>query len=62
MAFIGNTAVTQAFIPAVDFFSGNASTTAFTLSRPVASVAQVQVVPVVQLAPIISTILGANDI
>jgi len=44
MAFIGNTNVTQAFIPAVDFFSGNASTTAFTLSRQVASVAQVQVV------------------
>ena len=44
MAFIGNTPTTQGFIPAVDFFSGNASTTAFTLSRPVASVAQVQAV------------------
>lgn len=44
MAFLGNTPTTQAFTPAVDFFSGNASTTAFTLSRPVASVAQVQVV------------------
>jgi len=44
MAFIGNTNTTQAFTPAVDFFSGNASTTAFTLSRPVASVAQVQAV------------------
>jgi hypothetical protein len=43
MAFIGNTNTTQAFTPAVDFFSGNASTTAFTLSRPVASVAQVEV-------------------
>jgi hypothetical protein len=43
MAFIGNTNTTQAFTPAVDYFSGNASTTAFTLSRPVASVAQVQV-------------------
>jgi len=42
MAYIGNTAETQGFIPAVDFFSGNGSTTAFTLSRPVASVAQVQ--------------------
>jgi hypothetical protein len=42
MAFIGNTPTTQGFIPAIDFFSGNASTTAFTLSRPVASVAQVQ--------------------
>lgn len=44
MAFIGNTPTTQAFTPAVDYFSGNASTTAFTLSRPVASVAQVQAV------------------
>lgn len=42
MAFIGNTPTTQAFTPAVDIFSGNGSTTAFTLSRPVASVAQVQ--------------------
>ena len=44
MAFLGNTPTTQAFTPAVDYFSGNGSTTAFTLSRPVASVAQVQVV------------------
>jgi len=44
MAFIGNTNTTQAFTPAVDYFSGNGSTTAFTLSRPVASVAQVQAV------------------
>ena len=43
MAFIGNTPTTQAFTPAVDYFSGNGSTTSFTLSRPVASVAQVQV-------------------
>ena len=44
MSYIGNTNTTQAFTPAVDYFSGNASTTAFTLSRPVASVAQVQAV------------------
>ena len=44
MAFIGNTPTTQAFTPAVDYFSGNGSTTAFTLSRPVASVAQVEAV------------------
>lgn len=44
MSYIGNTAQTQAFTPAVDYFSGNASTTAFTLSRPVASVAQVEAV------------------
>ena len=43
MSYIGNTNITQGFIPAIDYFSGNASTTAFTLSRPVASVAQVQV-------------------
>jgi len=44
MSYIGNTNTTQAFTPAIDYFSGNASTTAFTLSKPVASVAQVQVV------------------
>ena len=44
MAFIGNTPDQQAFTPAVDFFNGNGSTTAFTLSKPVASVAQVQAV------------------
>jgi hypothetical protein len=44
MSYIGNTSTTQAFTPAVDFFNGNGSTVAFTLSRPVASVAQVQVV------------------
>ena len=43
MAFIGNTPTTQAFTPAIDYFSGTGSATAFTLSRPVASVAQVQV-------------------
>ena len=44
MAFIGNTNTTQAFTPAIDYFSGTGSATAFTLSRPVASVAQVQAV------------------
>jgi len=43
MAFIGNTNTTQAFTPAIDYFSGTGSATAFTLSLPVASVAQVQV-------------------
>ena len=43
MAYLGNTPSQQAFAPAVDYFNGNASTVAFTLSRPVASVAQVQV-------------------
>ena len=44
MSYIGNTSTTQAFTPAIDYFSGNGSTTAFTLSRPVASVAQVEAV------------------
>ena len=44
MAYIGNTQVNQNYVPAIDYFSGNGSTTAFTLSRPVASVAQVQAV------------------
>lgn len=44
MAYIGNTNQTQAFTPAIDYFNGTGSTTAFTLSRPVASVAQVQAV------------------
>lgn len=42
MAYLGNTPEQQSFTPAVDYFSGNGSTVAFTLSRPVASVAQVQ--------------------
>jgi hypothetical protein len=44
MSYIGNTAQTQNFTPAIDYFSGDGTTVAFTLSRPVASVAQVQVV------------------
>jgi hypothetical protein len=44
MAFIGNTNLTQSFAPAIDTFNGDASTVAFTLSRPVISVAQIQVV------------------
>ena len=43
MSYIGNTSTQQAFTPAIDYFSGNGSTVAFTLSRPVASAAQVQV-------------------
>jgi hypothetical protein len=44
MSYIGNTNTTQAFTPAIDYFSGTGSATAFTLSRPVASVAQVEAV------------------
>ena len=43
MAYLGNNPSQQAFAPAVDYFNGTGSATAFTLSRPVASVAQVQV-------------------
>ena len=44
MSYVGNTVTTQGFIPAVDYFNGTGSATAFTLSKPVASVAQVQAV------------------
>jgi len=43
MSYIGNTPTQQAFTPQVDYFNGTGSQTAFTLSRPVASVAQVEV-------------------
>ena len=41
MAFIGNNVQVQGFTPAIDYFSGNGSTVTFTLSRPLASVAQI---------------------
>jgi hypothetical protein len=44
MSYIGNTQQNQSFVPAVDYFSGNGSTTAFTLSRPVKSVYELEVV------------------
>jgi hypothetical protein len=44
MSYIGNTPTQQGFVPAIDYFSGNGTQTDFPLSRPVASVAQVQVV------------------
>jgi hypothetical protein len=40
MAYIGNSIQTQGFTPAIDYFNGNGVTVTFTLSRPVASVAQ----------------------
>jgi len=43
MAYLGNSSTQQSFTPAIDYFNGDGSTTAFTLSRPVASVAQIQV-------------------
>lgn len=44
MSYIGSTPTTQAFSPAVDIFSGNGSSTTLSLSKPVLSAAQVQVV------------------
>ena len=44
MSYIGNTVQNQNYVPAVDYFNGDGSTVAFTLSRPVASVAAVQAV------------------
>jgi len=44
MSYIGSTPQTQAFSPAVDIFSGNGSATVLSLSKPVLSAAQVQVV------------------
>jgi hypothetical protein len=44
MSYIGSTPTTQAFSPAVDIFSGNGSATVLSLSKPVLSAAQVQVV------------------
>jgi hypothetical protein len=40
MAYIGNTVQNQGFTPAIDYFNGDGVTVTFTLSRPVASVAQ----------------------
>jgi len=42
--YLGNTPEQQAFTPSIDYFNGDGSTTVFTLTRQVASVAQVQVV------------------
>jgi hypothetical protein len=44
MAYVGNTPTTQSFISGTDYFNGNGSTTAFTLSRTVASVNDIQAV------------------
>ena len=40
MSYIGNSFTTQGFVPAIAYFSGNGSTTAFTVPYPVSSVAQ----------------------
>lgn len=44
MSYLGNSPTTQSFVPAVDYFNGDGSTTAFTLSKTLASSAQIQVV------------------
>ena len=41
MAYLGNNPSQQAFAPAVDYFNGTGSATAFTLSRPVATTAAI---------------------
>jgi len=41
MPYIGNTVQNQGFAPAIDYFSGNGVTVTFTLSRNIASVAQI---------------------
>lgn len=61
--YIGNTPTQQAFTPAVDVFSGNGSTTAFTLSRSVASVAQIEaVIENVPQSPVDAFTVNANTI
>jgi hypothetical protein len=42
MSYIGSNPVTQSFIAGTDYFNGNGSTTAFTLSRSVVSVNDIQ--------------------
>lgn len=42
MSFIGNSFTNQTYVPKVDYFNGDGSTTQFTLSRNVASVADIQ--------------------
>ena len=44
MPYVGNTPSNQGYAPLIDYFSGNASTTVFTLSRPVASAAGIIVI------------------
>lgn len=44
MSYIGNNPVTQSFISGTDYFNGTGSQTAFTLSRTVASVNDIQAV------------------
>jgi hypothetical protein len=44
MSYIGNNPIQQSFTPGVDYFSGNASTVTFTLSRQTFSVNDIEVV------------------
>lgn len=62
MSYVGNTATTQSFSSGTDYFNGNSSTTAFTLSRPVASINDVVAVieNVVQQPSTAYTISGST--
>jgi hypothetical protein len=63
MSYIGNTPTQQSFVPAVDYFSGNGSTTAFTLSRPVAASGQlVAVIENVPQSPVDAFTVSGNTI
>ena len=63
MAFLGNTPTQQSFTPATDVFSGNGSTTSFTLSRAVASVSQIEaVIENVQQSPVDAYTVSGNTI
>jgi hypothetical protein len=44
MSYLGNSPTSQSFTPGVDYFSGNASTVTFTLSRQTFSVNDIEVV------------------
>jgi hypothetical protein len=44
MSYIGNTATTTNFTQGTDYFNGDGSTVAFTLSRPVVSINDIEVI------------------
>ena len=60
--YIGNTPTTQSFVSGTDYFSGTGSTTAFTLSRSVASINDIEVYVnnVAQQPNTVYTVLGTT--